>query len=399
MNKILSWGASLVVAWFVAGCGGSDFGSDGVGAPAGAPTTPGAFTSVVSFGDSLSDVGTYTPATSVTGNGNAPFIGGRFTTNGPGNTVWVENVASALGIPLTAAEVGFGTASVACPAATVPALAASCTAYGQGGSRVTDPEGIGRRTAGNALAALTVPAVRQIERHLTRFGRFQDSDLVFVYAGSNDALVQFAAFAATSQQVQARVAAGELSAGQGEAAVADAQAQAQAAMRQAALELAAAVRTQILGQGGRYVAVMLLSDIADTPFGLSLQPEARAVLTDLSRVFNLWLRSGLDQAPVQLIDTFSIFKETFQNPQRAGIANATQAACDPQRIALLTAGRVTDGSSLFCNSTPGSPLNGLRSGADPQTWLFADSVHPTTRGHELFSDAVEAQLRAFGWIR
>jgi len=41
-------------------------------------------------------------------------------------------VAASLGLVVTPAQVGFGTTSVACPAAAVPALAASCTAYGQG---------------------------------------------------------------------------------------------------------------------------------------------------------------------------------------------------------------------------------------------------------------------------
>ena len=40
----------------------------------------------------------------------------------------------------------------------------------------------------------------------------------------------------------------------------------------------------------------------------------------------------------------------------------------------------------------------LRTGADVNTWLFADSVHPTPAGHKTISDYVAAQLRAFGWI-
>ena len=51
----------------------------------------------------------------------------------------------------------------------------------------------------------------------------------------------------------------------------------------------------------------------------------------------------------------------------------------PPRSALITGGAVTDGSSLFCNATPGAPFNGLRAGADVNTWQFADGVHPTHR--------------------
>src|SRR5262249_5243976 len=142
----------VVSTLLLAACGGSDPDVPGSGSPSGAPTTAGTFTAVVSFGDSLSDIGAYSPATSLAGNGPPPFFGGKFTTNDtttgtptatPLGKVWVENLAASLGIVITPAEVGFAGQSVHCPAAAVPALANSCTGYGQGGSRVTDPNGIG----------------------------------------------------------------------------------------------------------------------------------------------------------------------------------------------------------------------------------------------------------------
>ena len=72
---------------------------------------------------------------------------------------------------VTPAEVGFNGQSVKCPAAAVPALATTCTAYGQGGSRVTDPMGIGHNADGSG--ALTVPVVTQIANHLARFAQLQ----------------------------------------------------------------------------------------------------------------------------------------------------------------------------------------------------------------------------------
>src|SRR2546421_6489409 len=329
MNKVRSWGGSLVAALLLAACGGGDPDVPGSGSPSGAPTAKGTFTSVVSFGDSLSDVGTYAPATSATANGAAPYIGGKFTTNSATGTIWVENLATSLGLVVTPAEVGFGTQSVKCPAAALnAALAGTCTAYGQGGARVTDPNGIN-----HAAGALTVPVVTQIANHLARFGSFKDTDLVLVYAGNNDVFVQFGTFAATAAQVQAQAAAGQITADQANQLLFNAQTQAQAAMKQAALELAADVRTQILAKGGKYVAVMTLSDIADTPFGNSPQVQpARQVLTDLSRIFNLWLRDALTDAPVQIIDTFALFKEGYANPAKYGITNNTTPACDAATI-------------------------------------------------------------------
>ena len=87
----------------------------------------------------------------------------------------------------------------------MPALAATCTGYGQGGSRVTDPNGIGHSTG-----ALTVPVVTQIANHLARFGSFKASDLIFVYAGSNDVFTQFGTFTTAAATIQAQAAAGKI---------------------------------------------------------------------------------------------------------------------------------------------------------------------------------------------
>ena len=393
----------LSTTLLLAACGGSDPDVPGSGSPSGAPTTPGSFTAVVSFGDSLSDVGSYAPATSLAGDGTAPFFGGKFTTNDtttgaptatPLGKVWVENLAASLGLIVTPAEVGFGGTSVQCPAAAVPALATSCTAYGQGGARVTDPNGIGH-SAGFA----TVPVVTQIANHLARFGSFKSSDLILVYAGNNDALVQFDTFAAAAAQIQANAVAGLITPDQANLQLFAAQQAGNEAMKAAAQDLAALIRNEILAKGGTYVAVMTLSDIADTPFGNS--PEvvpARSVLTALSQTFNLWLRDGLTGQPVQIIDTFALYKTTYANPGQFGIVNNTVPACDAAKIQAVTGGAVTDGSSLFCNATPGAPYNTLTTGADVNTWQFADGVHPSTGGHKIIGEAFAAQLRAFGWI-
>lgn len=393
MKRIVVWGSALGFAAFLAACGGGEGTVAGSGTPTGAPTTKGTFTALVSFGDSLSDIGAYAPATSLTGNGAPPYFGGKFTTNSATGTVWVENLAKTMGVIVTPAEVGFGPSSVKCPAAANPALAATCTGYSQGGSRVTDPNGIGR-----AGGALTVPMKTQIANHLARFGSFKASDLILLYGGNNDVFTQFGAFTTAAAKVQADAAAGKLTADQANAALFAAQQLAQEEMKKAALELATYVKDDILAKGGKYVAVMTLSDIADTPFGNSLPASVRPVLTDLSLVFNLWLREGLTGQAVQLIDTYPIFKDGYTNPAKYGIVNNTVPACDATKIAAITGGKVTDGSSLFCNTTAGAPYNGLRTGADVNTWQFADGVHPTAGGHKIISDAFTTQLKAFGWL-
>lgn len=116
--------------------------------------------------------------------------------------MWVENLATTMGLVVTPAEVGFGVSSVKCPAKLASAaLAGTCTAYGQGGSRVTDIHGIG-----HATGALTVPVVTQIVNHLAAFGSFKNSDLVLIWDGSDDVFAQFGTLttaAATAIQTQA----------------------------------------------------------------------------------------------------------------------------------------------------------------------------------------------------
>ena len=387
---------SLLGAALLAACGGGEPSIPGSGSPAGAPTTKGSFTALVTFGDSLSDLGSYAPATSLAGNGTAPYFGGKFTTNVDGNLgkVWVENLATTMGLLVTPAEVGFAGSSVKCPAKLAnPALAGTCTGYGQGGSRVTDVNGIG-----HAGGALTVPMITQVANHLAAFGSFKGSDLVLVWGGNNDVFAQFGAFSAAATAIQTNAATGKITADEANKQLYNAQTAAQNGMKTAALELAALVRTQILAKGGKYVAVFNLPDSSLTPFGGTLPANARSVLTTLVDTFNLWLREGLTDLPVQWVDQNGPGKDVYANPAKYGLVNTTVPTCDAAKISAITGGAVTDGSSLFCNATPGVGYNGLRTGADINTWQFADGVHPTPGGHKVISDYVTTQLRAFGWL-
>jgi outer membrane lipase/esterase len=372
--------ALAAAALIVAGCGG--------GSSVDAPLA----TRVVMFGDSLSDLGTYLVATSLTPTaGAAPYFGGKFTTNTyaeyalppaggarSANTstasTWVEWISARLGVAITPAEVGFGPTRVPCPAQ-ASGLASTCTGYAQGGSRVTDPNGIGR-----AGGALTIPMVAQIASHNTRVvpgftSGFTSGDIVFVFGGNNDVFVQATA-----------AGAGAIT-----------PTQAAAAVTQAGTELATLVKNEILAKGATRVAVMTLPDSATTPFGASLSDAGRGALTQLSAAFNTALLAGLDGSDAKIIDARALNAAVQANPTSFGITNITTPACDATKISLVTAGRVTDGSSLFCNATTGVAFNGIRTGASASTWLFADAVHPTTGGHKVFADQVWTVIKGFGW--
>jgi phospholipase/lecithinase/hemolysin len=398
---------AAAAALFLAACGGGDGPATEVpntAGPSGAPTTVGTFTRVVSFGDSLSDLGAYAPATSLAGNGTPPFFGGRFTTNAYNtyasasqqstSPIWPEIVAGALGLVITPHEVGFGTTSVKCPIATaVPTLAGTCTGYGQGGARVADPNGIGK-----SGGALTVPLTTQVANHLARFGNFTANDLVFVFGGNNDVFYQHGAYMQTMQLLGGNLAAGKITQAEFDAAAATAREGALAEMKTVARALGALIKTSILGKGAKYVAVLNLQDSSNTPYGGTLSSANKAFLGEMSAEFNTWLVDALSGQPVRIVDIRAATAAVIASPGTYGVTNVTVPACDAAKISVITGGKETGGSSLVCNRTPGAPFNGIRTGADPDTWLFADGVHPTTKGHALYGGTVLSALRSFGWI-
>jgi phospholipase/lecithinase/hemolysin len=403
MKHVTPWALSLMAALVLSACGG------GTDAPSSTATADSqaarrTFTSVVSFGDSLSDVGTYTPATAIPGTSPTVFLGGRFTTNSPTSTIWVENIASKLGLTLTPAEVGFAGRSGRCPAA-AQGLASTCTAYGQGGARIGEAVGIKHDTG-----ALTVPVRTQIANHLASFGGFKSSDLILLWAGANDLLWQMEQDPAKNPEslvikvatAAALAEAGVITPAEAQTRIVDAQLASMAVMRAAAFELAGYIRSEIVAKGGSHVAVLNLPDPAVTPEGAAttaFSPVLGAALTALSDAFNQGLRDALAGQPVQQIDIRRFISDVVARPAAHEMVNASVPACDAVKIGAITGGQVTDGSALFCNATRNAPYNGLRDQASTRTWFFADGNHPTTGGYKLIGEEVLRQLKPTGWLR
>lgn len=168
----------------LAGCGGTD-------PKPGDQTVKNKYSAQVSFGDSLSDVGSYAVGTVVA------LKGGKFTINGDSSATvstltgknWTELVAAQLGLAAPCAAVT-GLDGDASKGFSVPQVAhAGCYGYAQGGARVTNPVGPGHKLTGSALGALTIPVVTQVANHLKAVGgKFKGDEMVFVMAGGNDAL-------------------------------------------------------------------------------------------------------------------------------------------------------------------------------------------------------------------
>jgi len=351
-------GLAVLLTAILAGCGGG--GSD-------APAKP-KFTSQVSFGDSLSDVGSYR----VSALGSPAVDVGEFTINAASGvpTNWTELSAIKFGLvaPCAAATGGFGVATT---------THAGCYGYAEGGARVTNPAGVGNTglTGGVFNGAMTVPVVTQIANHLgvAAGNKFSGNEILFVMAGANDVLVQ------------AAMVGGGLPAASGVAAV-----------QTAASELATAVKTQIIANGAQYVTVVNVPDIASTPYVTSIvDPTIRAqtggLLDALTTAFNAQLKADLpDSANVLNVDAYSASKDEAANPGKYNLTNVTGTACNLSYGVNALATSTTPGSSLVCNA------NNLNPGPIDH-YMFADLVHPTPYGHSLFALYVLQAMTNKGW--
>jgi phospholipase/lecithinase/hemolysin len=368
----------------LAACGGGDDNNSSSSTPPG-----GVKLQVVSFGDSLSDVGTYAPVI------QQSFGGGRFTTN-PGE-VWTQKVAEYYGGTLTAAYVGgFGQ----------PLRSAGGFGYAQGGSDVTVAQGNG--WAPNNAAATTWPVTQQVATYLQDHSSFNSNQLVLINGGANDILQQLQTVltaiatnlagntSPTPAQVQAAVIASTGS------------------LQLVAQQLGGQVAT-ILGKGATHVAVMNVPDIGKTPLAAGLVktfgPQVPTLISAVVAVYNgalLQTLQGLGIAnKVVYVDASAWITTLLGNYQAQGFTNGTGTGCDITLMAQNATAYATAnpsvlngltpaqygaqfGSSLFC-----SPQTYTVAGAD-QTYIFADSIHPTTHAHALFAQTVQQALAASG---
>jgi phospholipase/lecithinase/hemolysin len=110
--------------------------------------------------------------------------------------------------------------------------------------------------------------------------------------------------------------------------------------------------------GAREIMVVDIPDLGITPFGRSTG--AGSSITSLVMAYNQVLAQGLDaleQAGIKTIrfSSFAVLREIVNDPAKFGFANVTDQL--------------------------------LGVSANPDTYLFWDQVHPTTRGHQLLADA------------
>jgi phospholipase/lecithinase/hemolysin len=324
---------AAVIALLTA-CGGHGGGSSN-GSSAAIPAG-GIHLQIVSFGDSLSDVGTFSPIASALG-------GGRFTTN-PGQ-VWAQDVAQYYGDTLSVAfTIGI----------THKLSSQGGLGYAEGGATVATPANQYDFLA-DLIGNIEMPVNQQVSSYLAAHGSFNSNQLVLVWVGSNDVL-RAGALPAAAQTVQT-----------------------------AATALAQVVG-QIVQNGATHVVVANLPNVGLSPKGIA-SPDGGANLTQLSQIFNDSLNAALQanglQGKVIQIDSYTWVNQIIANFQANGFAvSNTSVACDPVKTPHATA--------LLC-----SPSTYATANAD-QMYMFADDLHPTTRLHALFAQFVEQQIAKSG---
>jgi phospholipase/lecithinase/hemolysin len=225
----------------------------------------GSFNQIVAFGDSLTDVGNVYLSKGEAYPAVPPYAPGRFT-DGP---VWVEQLASRLGLPAPQAFLAGGTDF----------------AFG------------GAETSLSGLSSLGTPNLgTQIGFYLNAASAFNSSQLIVLWGGANDFL--------QSGQTDPSVPVANL--GQ---------------------EI-----TTIAQNGGRYFLVPNLPPLGDTPDVMAKGPAAVSALNALSLQFDSLLAaeettlSRTLGVTIYSLDVATIFNQAVQNPSAFGLTNVTSPA-------------------------------------------------------------------------
>ena len=221
------------------------------------------------------------------------------------------------------------------------------TDYAEGGARVTDLPGF----PPTPPTGSATPVTAQVSNFLGK-GPLNSGALYAVWAGGNDLFTQLS-LAAAGQITPAQV---------------------QANMALAATQLAQQVG-RLSAAGAKYIIVWNLPDVGKTPFGVGSGQSAS--ISQLSSFYNSTLSAGLDSLHINLIrlNAFAFLDEAIANPNAFGLTNVTTPAC-------------TVPASLLCTSSTLVAPNAA------QTYLFADSVHPTSAGHQLLADYAGSVIAA-----
>jgi outer membrane lipase/esterase len=219
--------------------------------------------------------------------------------------------------------------------------------YAYGGARVTEPPLPGT----SPPVGSAVPISTQVSQFLAK-GAPDPNALYSIQGGANDIISQVGLLQAgliNTSQLQANVVL-------------------------AATQFVQQV-ARLNAAGAQYILVSNIQDGAVTPDGLAsgLGPQ----ITQITQLYNSTMLAGLNAANLHVIrlNMFGLYNEVTASPGAYGFTNATGRAC-------------TTSSSLIC--TPAT----LVTPTAPQSYVFADGVHPTTGMGAIVAQYTESVLAA-----
>ncbi len=311
------------------------------------------FSRLYALGDSLTDGGAYSGAVFLGSGSLLPNIRYRFTNNAldGSSRVYAEDLAERLGLPLPPRFVNL-------TGPNDPDSGADGATYAQGGARVLNPTGIGNSPPG----ITTVPVKEQVDQLLLDSPNLSNKDLVVLWAGANDGFVQFGAVIADA--VTPTTATGNMVAASG--------------------DLAAQI-DRIKNAGGKNVVVILVPDLAKTPFGqlvIKANASGGVLLSTLSEAFNQTLKTAAAQRNVFVFDSNRVLGAIIDDPVRYGFNANTLGATACGNNETFTGPNDFYKTSLTCISS------------NPSNFVYADGVHPSAQGHEIFGEILMGSLRA-----
>ncbi len=388
IKPFLNWKLSAVaVAVALSACGGSD-------------DNPLGITAVKVIGDSLSDSGTFT---------DVPGYARTFTVQASAdepNVVWVERVAKAYDLAPLCPVYKFNGNSF--PANSKP----GCTNYAVGGARINNPAKSGGTSVPySVLGQLQDAAAKGWNAKdlvLVDGGGNDVADLVTAYLGAAGdkgaaygALLATLLPAATLQAVMAGANGPENAGGLYMQALAD--------------SFTAAIRTQALDKGAKYVLVSNMPPVTYTPrfqyvldqiagasgggaAGATARAQAEGLFKAWVDAFNKKLAANFaSESRVKVFDLSAKFTDQMTNPAKYGLTNVTLPVCGaPWVTAVPTREFVQCTASALSATTP--PAGAPAGTGWWQRYLFSDSFHPTPYGHQLFSDEVIKLLQSNDWL-
>ncbi|WP_283148640.1 SGNH/GDSL hydrolase family protein [Silvimonas soli] len=395
--------SALVAALFLAGCGGGSDGGNDFNDNAG-NTTQANIKEVVSFGDSLNDVGTYNPTTSpgLPASGYN-YAGLPFTTK-PGNT-WASYVALQYNFLLLPYErVDFGIPKSVVPTGTGQVVLTGGTSYAQGGATVqTDAPngGVVNVTSGGQTfqvqQATALSVKSQIDLYLGARSSFNTHQLILADGGANDLLNYFSAQNGTTVVglLSSVATTGTL----------DAANAAVTAFAKTTADNMVAQLQRLPTAGATNVVYVNVPDIGTTPFAgatvagfnqtltamggqaaglVAVTGYLPTLMSTMVAAYNAEVAAGIANTKIITFDTASMLKTVQAAPAQYGMVNVTSPACNAN--AETTPGNPATLTSLIC-----STATLVAPGAD-SNYLFADYVHPTNGAHKIWAGLVVQQI-------